>query len=142
MIILRSELNVATFWICMDATWVDFNNFPLIYPTDRNKISSDQKRLFFAESPFNFSRTLPLKLITHLIEQFLRRTKMFWYFSIFSPYCIDGDTIKIKYQLSPVYLTSSSCLVYRPGMRLFYRRIIPLPRAGQSSVNGTEVFEK
>ena len=32
--------------------------------TDRSKISSDQKRLFFAVSlytPFNFSRTLPLR---------------------------------------------------------------------------------
>ena len=30
------------------SAWVVFNNFLLIDATDRNKISSDQKRLFFA----------------------------------------------------------------------------------------------
>ena len=48
LIILRSELNVATFRICMDAAFfgmrVVFNNFLLIDATDRSKISSDQKR--------------------------------------------------------------------------------------------------
>ena len=54
MIILRSELNVATFWICMDlwklrsSALVVFNNFLLIDATDKSKISSDQKRFFFA----------------------------------------------------------------------------------------------
>ena len=38
LIILRSELNVATFWICID---IVFNNFLLIDATDRSKISSD-----------------------------------------------------------------------------------------------------
>ena len=32
------------------AVWVFFNNFLLIDATDRRKISSDQKRLFFAVS--------------------------------------------------------------------------------------------
>jgi len=47
------KLNVATFWICMDATFFSisgFNSFLLIGETDRSKISSDQKRLFFAVS--------------------------------------------------------------------------------------------
>ena len=48
LIILRSELNVATFRICMDAAFfgmrVVFNNFLLIDATDKSKISSDQKR--------------------------------------------------------------------------------------------------
>ena len=41
---------------------VKYNNFVLIDATDRSKINSDQKRLFFAVSlyPFYFSRTLPL----------------------------------------------------------------------------------
>ena len=54
LIILRSKLNVATFWICMDA-WVIFNNFFLIDATDGSKISSDQKRLFFAGSGYPLS---------------------------------------------------------------------------------------
>ena len=52
LIILQSELNVPTFWICMDATFFSmslvFNNFPLIDATARSKISSDKKCLFFA----------------------------------------------------------------------------------------------
>ena len=41
---------------------VVFNNFPLKDATDKRKISSDQKRLFFAVSQylFHFSGTLPL----------------------------------------------------------------------------------
>ena len=60
LIILWFQLNVATFWICMDITffgiWVDFNNFFLIDATDRSKISSHQKHLFFAASlcPLSF----------------------------------------------------------------------------------------
>ena len=47
LICLRSELNVASFRICMDAAFFgvsSFNNFFLIDATDRSKISSDQKR--------------------------------------------------------------------------------------------------
>ena len=66
LIILRSELNVASFQICMDAAFFDvsrFNNFLLIDATDRSKISSDQKRLFFALSlyPLSFFAKTPLK---------------------------------------------------------------------------------
>ena len=45
--------DIATFWICMDATflvWVVYINFLLKDTTDRSKISSDQKGLFFAVS--------------------------------------------------------------------------------------------
>ena len=35
-------------WALRSSAWVVFNNFLLIDPTDRSKISSDQKRLFFA----------------------------------------------------------------------------------------------
>ena len=42
---LRSKLNIVTFWICMDATF-------LIDATDRSTISNDQKRLFFAVSQY------------------------------------------------------------------------------------------
>ena len=52
LIFLRSELNVQTFWIYMDAKFFSmirfFYNFLLIDATDRSRISSDQKRLFFA----------------------------------------------------------------------------------------------
>ena len=49
-------------WALCSLKWFVFNNFLLIDATDRSKISSDQKRLFFAVSlyPFHFSRTLPL----------------------------------------------------------------------------------
>ena len=49
-------------WTLRSSAWVVFNNFLLIDAIDRRKISSDQKRLFFAVSlyPFNFLRTLPL----------------------------------------------------------------------------------
>ena len=46
-----------------------FNNF-LLYATDRSKISSDQKRLFFV----HFSRTLPLKNVPILYSQLLMMT--------------------------------------------------------------------
>ena len=49
-------------WTLGYSVQVVFNNFLLIDATDRSKISSDQKRLFFAVSlPFHFSQTLPLK---------------------------------------------------------------------------------
>ena len=35
-------------WTLRSSVWVVFNNFLLIDATDRSKISSDQKRLFFA----------------------------------------------------------------------------------------------
>ena len=49
LIFLRSKLNVATLWICMDvgsSAWVVFNNFLLIDTTDRSKISSDKSAYF------------------------------------------------------------------------------------------------
>ena len=55
LIFLRSGLNAATFWICMDAKFFGisrFNNFHLIGATYTSKISSVQKRLFFANIPF------------------------------------------------------------------------------------------
>ena len=51
-------------WTLRSSVKVVYNNFLLIDATDRNKISSDQKRLFFAViayTPFHFLRTLPLK---------------------------------------------------------------------------------
>ena len=62
LIILRSELNVATFWICMDATFFFVFDHFLLQDTKDRKISRDQKRLFFAVSlcPLHSSRTLPL----------------------------------------------------------------------------------
>ena len=50
-------------WTLHSSVWVVFNNFLLIDTTDRIKISSHQKSLFFSVSLytlFNFSRTLPL----------------------------------------------------------------------------------
>ena len=55
------ELN----WLFYDQSWmvqlVVFNNFLLIDATDRSKISSDQKRLFFAVSlyPLSFFANTP-----------------------------------------------------------------------------------
>ena len=39
-------------WTLRSSSWVVFNNFLLIDATDRSKINGDQKRLFFANSPF------------------------------------------------------------------------------------------
>ena len=76
LINLRSELNVATFWIFMDATFFGmsrFKNFLLIDATDRSKISSDQKRLFFAVIlyPLSFFAKTLFKLWIHLIPVLL-----------------------------------------------------------------------
>ena len=54
----------------MDATFFSmsrFNNFLLIGATDRSKISSDQKRLFFPVSlyPLSFFVNTPLKLMVY-----------------------------------------------------------------------------
>ena len=47
----------------LNSVWVVFNNFLLIGTIDRSKISSDQKRLFFAVSlyPFSFFANTPFK---------------------------------------------------------------------------------
>ena len=53
LIILRYESYIATFsivWTLRSSVQVVFNNFLLIDATDRSKISSDQKRLFFTVS--------------------------------------------------------------------------------------------
>ena len=42
-------------WTLRSSAWVVFNDFLLIDATDRSKISSDQKRLFFAVSLYLFS---------------------------------------------------------------------------------------
>ena len=49
LICLRCESNVVTFWTCMDATFLCMN-FLHTDAADRSKISSNQKRLFFAAS--------------------------------------------------------------------------------------------
>ena len=50
-------------WTMRSSVWVVFNNFLLIDATDRSKISSDQKRLFFAVSlyPLSFFANTPFK---------------------------------------------------------------------------------
>ena len=68
LIFLRSELNVATFWICIYGHYVlrykSFLTIFLIDATDRSKISSDQTRLFFAVSlyPLSVFSNTPFKL--------------------------------------------------------------------------------
>ena len=42
-------------WMLRSSVWVVFNNFLLIDVTGRSKISSDQKRLFFALSLYPLS---------------------------------------------------------------------------------------
>ena len=66
LICLRSELNVATFWLCMDSTFFGMSCFKPFSPyrrRDRSKISSDQKRLFMAVSlyPLSFFANTPFK---------------------------------------------------------------------------------
>ena len=66
---LRSELNIATFWICMNAMFFGmsrFYNFLLIDATDWSKISSNHHRIFFDVSLYPllfFANTLFKKLL-------------------------------------------------------------------------------
>ena len=71
LIILRSDLNVASFWILtlISSAWVVFHNFLLIDATDRSKIRSDQKRLFFTKTPFKKNRILDRW--THVVDRIL-----------------------------------------------------------------------
>ena len=55
-------------WILRSSVLVVFNNFLLIDATDRNKISSDQKRLFFAVSLLFFANT-PFKVTLHSMQR-------------------------------------------------------------------------
>ena len=58
-------LQISEFvWSLRSLAWVVLNNFLLIDATDRSKISSDQKRLFFAVSlyPLLFFANTPFKL--------------------------------------------------------------------------------
>ena len=50
-------------WTLRSSVWVVFNNFLLLDATDRSKIRSDQKRLFFAVSlnPLLFIANTPFK---------------------------------------------------------------------------------
>ena len=51
-------------WALRSSVWIVFNNFLLIDATDRSKISSDQKRLFFAVSlyPLSFFANTPFNM--------------------------------------------------------------------------------
>ena len=63
-------------WTPRSSAWVVFNNFLLIDTTDRNKISSDQKRLFsdvslyplsfFANTPFNCDNSYMFFLVVEM----------------------------------------------------------------------------
>ena len=52
-------------WALHSSVWIVFNNFLLIDATDRSKISSDQKRLFFALSlyPLSFFANTPFNTL-------------------------------------------------------------------------------
>ena len=59
-------------WALRSLVWIVFNNFLLIDATDRSKISSDQKRLFFALRlyPLSFFASTPFNACLRLIEQY------------------------------------------------------------------------
>ena len=50
-------------WALRSSVWIVYNNFLLIDATDKSKISSDQKRLFFALRlyPLSFFANTPFK---------------------------------------------------------------------------------
>ena len=63
-------LQISEFvWELHSSVWIVFNNFLLIDATDRSKISSDQKRLFFALLlyPLSFFASTPFKSIFYII---------------------------------------------------------------------------
>ena len=60
-----------------------FNNFLLIDPTDRSKISSDQKRLFFAVSPNPLSFFANTSFKDRLLSFMADRSDLFVLDSIF-----------------------------------------------------------
>ena len=58
--------------VLRSSVWDVFINFLLIYATDRRKISSDQKRFFFANTPFKQTYSLPnlsVELLGRDLEQ-------------------------------------------------------------------------
>ena len=59
----HSDIKSYSHLLFLSSTWVVFNNFLLIDATDRKKISSDQRRLFFAISlyPLSFFANTPFK---------------------------------------------------------------------------------
>ena len=62
-------LQVSEFvWTLGSSAWVGFNNFLLINVTDRSKISSDQKRLFFAISLNPLFANTPFKVLSPLLK--------------------------------------------------------------------------
>ena len=65
-------LQISEFvWSLRSLTWVVLNNFLLIDATDRSKISSDQKRLFFTVSlyPLLFFANTPFKRGVFMINK-------------------------------------------------------------------------
>ena len=95
-ILLRSESNITTFWICMDASFFGMSRFCKCSPksTGWNEISSDHHRYFFAVSltPVIFHRTLPLNPLINLkivwklillLSKILRFNDLFHAYSLF-----------------------------------------------------------
>ena len=68
-------------WTLRSSAWVVFNNFLRIDATDRNKISSDQKRSFFANTPFN--------ILIDIFNRILNYMAWMWYLTqLYYVYCI------------------------------------------------------
>ena len=68
-------------WSLRSSAWVVFNNFLRIDATDRNKISSDQKRSFFANTPFN--------ILIDIFNRILNYMAWMWYLTqLYYVYCI------------------------------------------------------
>ena len=68
-------------WALRSSVWIVFNIFLLIDPTDRSKISSDRKRLFFALRihPHSFFANTPFKKGTkYCVQTKLDKTRKYF----------------------------------------------------------------
>ena len=79
-------------WTLRFSVWVVFNNFLLTRTTDRGKIRSDQKRLFFVVSlyPLSFFASTPFKMWKK--NRWIKGTvDVFWNFHKFKK-CVVSDS--------------------------------------------------
>ena len=71
-------------WTLRSSAWVVFNIFLLIDATDKSKISSDQKRLFFAVSlhPLSFFANTPFNVFG--LVKYIHRRHEIWFSDMWS----------------------------------------------------------
>ena len=100
-------------WALCSSVWIVFNNFLLIDATDKSKISSDWKRLFFAlrlyplsffaNTPFNLKKTSWLKGPEHFSQALIFNPYIFGVWCVNLRYC-KGIKSLLKTSISNPYI--------------------------------------